>query len=105
MKINIVFRFAIIISILMSTTTLSALDIPFSDSEVKHPDNQITDLVRVSPPDSLNCPLETNTWLWHDGKNLYLQIEAEIDENFEIGNYTNYDIYPGADYFRIQLIK
>jgi hypothetical protein len=44
------------------------------------------------------------TWLWHDGKNLYLQIEAEIDENFEIGNYTNYDIYPGADYFRIQLI-
>ncbi len=104
MRINIVFRFAIIISILMGTTTLSALDIPFSENEVKLPDNQITGLVRVSPPDSLNCPLETKTWLWHDGKNLYLQIEAEIDENFEIGNYTKSDIYPQADFFRIQLI-
>ena len=88
----------------MGTTTLSALDIPFSENEVKLPENQITGLVTVSPPDSLNCPLETNTWLWHDGKNLYLHIEAEIDENFETGNYTNYDIYPGADYLCIQLI-
>ena len=104
MRINIVFNFAIIISILIGTSALSALNIPFSESEIKLPENQITGLTRVSPPDSLNCPLETNTWLWHDGKNLYLQIEAEIDENFEIGNYTNHDIYPGADYLRIQLI-
>jgi len=104
MRINIVFSFAIITSILMGTSTLSALDVPFSKIEVKLPENQITEMVRISPPDSLNCPLETNTWFWHDGKNLYLQIEAEIDENFEIGNYTNYDIYPGADYLRIQLI-
>jgi hypothetical protein len=89
---------------LIGTSALSALDIPFSESEVKLPENQITGLMRVSPPDSLNCPLETNTWLWHDGKNLYLQIEAEIDENFEIGNYTKSDIYPQADFFRIQLI-
>ena len=88
----------------MCTTTLSALDIPFSDSEVKLPENQITGLMRVSPPDSLNCPLETNIWLWHNGNNLYLQIEAEIDENFETGNYTKSDIYPQADFFRIQLI-
>lgn len=104
MRISIIFRLALIISILMLTISLSALDIPFSENEVKLPENQITDLVRVSPPDSLNCPLETNTWLWHDGKNLYLQIEAEIDENFETGNYTNHDIYPRADYLRIQLI-
>ena len=99
-------RKAIIASIYIffTNTMLFCIEIPFSNKEIRIDENHLSQFVRISPPDSLLYPLSTDVWLWHDGKNLYLQWKAEIDKNFNQGKYTSYDKWPEADYLRLQLI-
>ncbi|MCD4795590.1 MAG: hypothetical protein K8R49_00245 [Candidatus Cloacimonetes bacterium] len=80
------------------------MDIPFSNSEIKTDDNHLSQFRKVSPPDSSECDFATDVWLWHDGKNLYLLWEVEIDESFVRGKYTSYDKSNEADFLRLQLI-
>jgi len=81
-----------------------ALEIPFSEQEIKTEDNHLDNFIRTSPADSLSCPLETNAWLWHNGINLFVLFESEIDHNFKKGRYAIADDWIKADYLRFQLI-
>ncbi len=81
-----------------------AIEIPFSETEIKTEDNHFDNFRRTSPADSLSCPLSTNAWLWHNGKYLFVHFEAEIDRDFKLGKYASKDDWIKADYFRFQLI-
>ncbi|MDO9576482.1 MAG: hypothetical protein Q7J16_01220, partial [Candidatus Cloacimonadales bacterium] len=83
---------------------LFSLEIPFSTNPHKTETNHISGFVRVSPPDSTLCPLNTDAWLWYDDKNLFVLFESEIDENFCEGKHAAYDGAASADYVRLQLI-
>ena len=95
---------AIVLSLFVLFVTAIAMDIPFSNSEIKTDDNHLSQFRKVSPPDSSECDFATDVWLWHDGKNLYLLWEVEIDESFVRGKYTSYDKSNEADFLRLQLI-
>lgn len=90
--------------ILVVSSSLNALVIPFSENEIKTESNHLSHFVRISPDDSLPCPLTTDVWLWHNGENLYLLWEAEIDEKFEKGTFAPNDNWVDADFLRLQLI-
>lgn len=83
---------------------LYGFSIPFSENEIKTENNHLSEFVRVSPDDSLTCPLATDVWLWHNGKNLYVLWEAEIDEKFVKGTFAANDTWIDADLFRLQII-
>ncbi len=95
---------AIVLYLLVLFITAIAMDIPFSNSEIKTDDNHLSQFRKVSPPDSSECDFATDVWLWHDGKNLYLLWEVETDETFARGRYTSYDKSNEADFLRLQLI-
>ena len=86
--------------ILILSTSLYALVIPFSENELKTPNNHLSGFVRISPDDSLACPLATDVWLWHNGENLYLLWEAETDKKFKKGNFAPNDNWVDADFLR-----
>jgi len=92
------------LTILILSSSLYALGIPFSENEIKTENNHLLDFVRISPDDSLACPLPTDVWLWHNGKNLYVLWEAKIDNNFEKGTFATNDKYVDADFLRLQII-
>lgn len=99
------FYLCIILSIILFVSSpLYALVIPFSENEVKTENNRLSQFVRISPEDSLGCPLDINVWLWHDGENLYLLWELEIDEKFKKGTFATNDNWVDADFLRLQLI-
>jgi hypothetical protein len=83
---------------------LYSFQIPYSKNPIKTDTNKICNFFKVSPPDSTRCSLSTNTWLWYDEKNLFIQFEAEIDETFVEGKHAAYDGSASADYVRVQLI-
>jgi hypothetical protein len=83
---------------------LYAINIPYSQTELKTETNHLSEFVRISPDDSLAIPLQTDVWLWHDKENLFVLCEAEIDENFEKGKLANADEWVDCDFFRIQII-
>lgn len=85
-------------------TSAHAFVIPFSNEPIQAEENKVSSFVRVSPPDSLPIPLDTNFWLWHDHNYLYVYSQFEIDNNFRQGSYTARNDSPEADYLRIQLI-
>jgi len=83
---------------------LNAITIPYSQTELKTETNHLSEFVRVAPDDSLSIPLQTDVWLWHDKKNLFVICEAEINEDFEEGKLANTDEWAECDFFRIQII-
>lgn len=83
---------------------LDSLEIPFSNSTLKTGGNLFSGFVRVSPSDSLTCPLSINVWTWHNGKELHFYFSGEIDHDFERGIFSSYDKKTSADYFRVQII-
>ena len=83
---------------------LNAITIPYSQTEIKTESNYLSEFVRIAPDDSLEIPLQTDVWLWHDKENLYVHCEAEIDETFEKGKLANTDEWAECDFFRIQII-
>ncbi len=83
---------------------LSAITIPYSQTELKIGTNHLTGFVRIAPDDSLAIPLQTDVWLWHDKENLFVLCEAEIDENFEKGKFATTDEWADCDCVRIQII-
>ncbi len=91
------------LAILILSSSLYALVIPFSENEIKTDKNHLSQFVRISPDDSLACPLATDVWLWHNGKNLYVLWEAKIDEKFEKGTFATNDKYVDADFLRLQI--
>ena len=83
---------------------LSAITIPYSQTEIKTDMNHLSELVRIAPDDGKKIPLNTDVWLWHDTENLYVHCEAEIDENFNKGRLGKDDEWVESDFFRIQII-
>ncbi len=94
----------IIIISLLSSLSLFANIIPYSQSELKTESNHFFNFVRISPDDSLAIPMQTDVWLWHDTDNLHILLEAEIDENFTKGKLATTDEWIDCDFFRIQII-
>lgn len=60
------------LAILILSSSLYGLTIPFSKTEIKTESNCLYQFVRISPDDSLSVPLPTDVWLWHNGKNPYV---------------------------------
>ena len=83
---------------------LTAITIPYSQTELKTATNHLSEFLRIAPDDSLAIPLQTDVWLWHDTENLFVLCEAEIDENFEKGKFATTDEWADCDFFRIQII-
>jgi len=95
----------VLISIILFTCMiLWGFTIPFSATELKDSANHLSELVRVSPDDSVAIPLRTDVWLWHDEHNLYMLMEAEIDDTFEQGILGRIDGWSSCDYMRFQVI-
>ncbi|HPR16859.1 MAG TPA: hypothetical protein PLD62_01295, partial [Candidatus Cloacimonadota bacterium] len=86
------------------TSLLYSFEVPYSTIPLKTESNLIDDFRRVNPPDSCAIGLNTQAWLWQDDKNLYVYVQCEIDEHFDLGIYANHDSSPNADYLRLQLI-
>jgi len=97
-------KYLLLLIIVILSASLYGLTIPFSEDEIKTESNHLSQFVRVSPDDSLACPLATDVWLWHNGKNLYVLWEAEIDEKFEKGTFAANDTWIDADLLRFQII-
>jgi len=89
---------------ILTAVLLNATAIPYSTSELKSDSNHLSQFLRIAPDDSLAVPLQTNVWLWHDSENLYVLLNAEIDENFEQGRLGVPDEWVDCDFFRIQII-
>ncbi|MCK4358250.1 MAG: hypothetical protein KAW92_05820 [Candidatus Cloacimonetes bacterium] len=83
---------------------LNAINIPYSQTELKTETNHLSGFVRIAPYDSLAIPLQTDVWLWHDKENLFVLWEAEINEDFEKGKLANTDEWVDSDIMRIQII-
>jgi len=97
-------KYLLLLIIIISSSALYGLTVPFSENEIKTENNHLSHFVRISPDDSLACPLSTDVWLWHNGKNLYVLWQAEIDEKFEKGNFAPNDTWIDADFLRLQII-
>ncbi len=63
---------------------IQGIVVPFSNELIKTETNHTGQMVKTSPPDQAVANLKTDTWFWHDGKNLYIYWEVEIDDNFRI---------------------
>ena len=83
---------------------LNAITIPYSHTEIKTEMNHLAEFVRIAPDDSLEIPLQTDVWLWHDKENLFVHWEAVIDEDFVKGKHANTDEWVDCDAMRIQII-
>lgn len=90
--------------LIFAGTFLTAITIPYSQTELKTESNHLSEFVRISPDDAQEIPMQTDVWLWHDKENLFVLCEAEIDENFEKGKLGNDDEWVDCDFFRIQII-
>ncbi|MDO9577246.1 MAG: hypothetical protein Q7J16_05130 [Candidatus Cloacimonadales bacterium] len=90
--------------LILTGVILSAITIPYSQTELKTETNHLSEFVRIAPDDSLAIPLQTDVWLWHDTENLFVLWEAEIDENFEKGKFAATDEWADCDCVRIQII-
>ena len=97
-------KYLLLLIIIILSSPLYGLTVPFSESEIKTESNHLSHFVRISPDDSLACPLATDVWLWHNGKNIYILWEAEIDEMFEKGTFAPNDNWIDADFLRLQII-
>lgn len=97
-------KYLLLLMIIILSSSLYGLTVPFSEKEIKTEKNHLSGFVRVSPEDSLVCRLATNVWLWHNGENLYVLWEAEIDEKFEKGTFAANDTWVDADFLRTQVI-
>lgn len=93
-----------IISLLMITFLNAEIHVPYSKSLIKEDFNHMDDFVCVFPDDSSSAPLATDAWLWHDGKNLFIEWKAEIDDKFYKGKFAQKDQFVNADYLVFQLI-
>ncbi len=82
---------------------LLAIQVPFSIDPIKTDTNHISGMDRISPPDKLPIHQKTDTWFWHDGKNLYAYWEMEIDSRFYPGAYATRDDNQQCDYIRLQI--
>ena len=91
-----------IILFLLFLNNISAIEVSFSKQKTL--ENKISDFARVVPADSEKCQLQTDVWLWNDGKNICFNFECEIDEKFKVGKFAENDNLIEADYIRVQLI-
>jgi len=91
-----------IIFFLLLFSNISAIEVPFSKHKTS--ENKIANFVRVVPADSAKCQLQTDVWLWNDGKNIYFNFECEIDGKFKVGKFAENDNLVEADHIRVQLI-
>ena len=88
-------------SVILTSYTLL---VPYSDELLKTNDNNISGFVRISPNDSIEIPLETNIWIWHNNIDLFFLWESKIDENFEKGIFAKEDKWIISDFLRLQII-
>jgi len=93
--ISIVFLFIAIM--------LKSITVPYSTVLIKTDSNHMSGMERISPPDKQQIPLQTDCWLWHDGRNLYAYWECQIDSTFIPGAYATRDDNQTSDYIRLQL--
>lgn len=95
---RIVFLFVCMLPIL-----LRAIVVPYSREMIKTDTNHISTMEKISPPDKSPIPQKTDTWFWHDEKNLYVYWELEIDGKFYPGAYAIRDDNQNCDYVRFQM--
>ena len=97
-------RFSMTFVLLFLFFICNAMVVPLSNTPVQSDDNLLSGMLRVTPDDKAAESLETKTWLWQDGNDLMLHIEAEIDSTFTKGSIRVRDDAGRADYLRVQLI-
>ncbi len=90
--------------LIFTAVILTAITIPYSQTELKTESNHLSEFVRISPDDGQSIPLRTDVWLWHDKENLFVRCEAEIDKSFAQGKLANKDEWVDCDFIRIQVI-
>lgn len=83
---------------------LAAFTIPYTTQEIKTEQNEYTKFYGSDTDDSLKCPLNTRVWLWHDGENLFVLWEAEIDSTFTPSKFSARDNFLSGDNLRFQVI-
>ena len=94
----------ITIVLIFTGVILSAITIPYSQTELKAEQNHLSEFVRISPDDSLAVPLQTDVWIWHNKEFIFVQWEVEIDESFVKGRLANAEEWIESDKLRIQII-
>ena len=83
---------------------LLSIEIPYSQKEIKTPENRFDNFICADPDTKAKIPLKTVVWLWHDDENLFVLWEANIDKGFEKGHFASRDSWVNADFLRIQII-
>ncbi|MBN2460117.1 MAG: hypothetical protein JXB60_00805, partial [Candidatus Cloacimonetes bacterium] len=102
------YRIIVAAIVLLSHTSLFPHSDPFPIKSLQEgfltSGTAISDFRRVTPFDSVDCPLQNYVQLGNDGKQLHLHWIAEINEKSSTGIYTAPDTWSGADYLRLQII-
>ncbi len=97
-------KILILVSLTFCLSGIFAMEIPVSSQSVLTDDNMFSSFVRVDPDDQLPESLQTRFWLWQDGNDLMVHIEAAIDSTFEPGTFSNDESSNNGDMLRIQLV-
>lgn len=97
-------RRTLITILILSCSILFSIKIPYSDSILTSDKNHISKFVRITPADSLEIPLQTDVWIWHDKENLKLYFKAEINDKFVKGKIGKRDEWVECDFIRAQVI-
>ncbi|MBW6513740.1 MAG: hypothetical protein K0B87_03165 [Candidatus Syntrophosphaera sp.] len=93
-----------VVALLLPALAWSKINLPDSEEPVLTEDNLMSGFTRVDPDDKKPETLITKAWLWQDGSDLVIRLEAQIDSTFTRGNLSVKDEGTQADYLRVQLI-
>lgn len=97
-------RCYLLLLLVLLFSSLSSMDIPYSDKAVMEDANLIDNFVRIDPDDSHVETLATKAWVWQEENKLMIHFSCVIGENFQQGYPASRDSGIRADYLRVQLI-
>ena len=93
----------VLLYLIFAVSAHTQVILPFG-ADIKNSEAHFNEFICVQPADSVICELENNVYLSYDNDFLYINWDAEIYGNTDLGRFTSRERLISSNYIKVQII-